>query len=66
MTEEIEVGSLQDMAEEAPVVRLVKPILCQAVREGASDVHISPEKDYGEADFAWTAGFMRCRLHQSQ
>jgi len=51
MTEEIEVGSLQDMAEEAPVVRLVNSILSQAVREGASDIHISPEKDYVQVRF---------------
>jgi len=48
---DIEVGSLQDMAEEAPVVRLVNSILSQAVREGASDVHISPEKDYVQVRF---------------
>ncbi len=31
--------------DEAPVVRLVNSILTQAVRESASDIHISPEKD---------------------
>lgn len=51
LTEDIEVGSLQDMAEEAPVVRLVNSILSQAVREGASDVHISPEKEYVQVRF---------------
>jgi len=48
---DIEVGSLQDRAEEAPVVRLVNSILSQAVREEASDVHISPEKDYVQVRF---------------
>ena len=48
---DVEVSSLQDMAEEAPVVRLVNSILSQAVREGASDVHISPEKDYVQVRF---------------
>ncbi len=48
---DIEVSSLQDMAEEAPVIRLVNSILSQAVREGASDVHISPEKDYVQVRF---------------
>ena len=42
---DVEVDSLQDMAEDAPVVRLVNSILTQAVRDGASDVHLSPEKD---------------------
>ncbi len=49
--EDVEVGSLQDMAEEAPVIRLVNSILSQAVREGASDIHISPEKDYVQVRF---------------
>ena len=47
----LRVSSLQDMAEEAPVIRLVNSILSQAVREGASDVHISPEKDYVQVRF---------------
>jgi type IV pilus assembly protein PilB len=51
LNEDVEVGSLQNMAEEAPVVRLVNSILAQAVREGASDVHISPEKDYVQVRF---------------
>ncbi|MBU1182995.1 MAG: Flp pilus assembly complex ATPase component TadA [Proteobacteria bacterium] len=41
-TEEINISSLMDMAGEAPVVRLVNSIFAQAVREGASDIHISP------------------------
>ena len=45
ITEDVEVSSLQGMAEEAPVVRLVNSILSQGVREGASDIHISPEKE---------------------
>lgn len=48
---DVEVGSLQDMAQEVPVVRLVNSILSQAVRDGASDVHISPEKDYVQVRF---------------
>ena len=51
VTEDIEVSSLQGMAEEAPVVRLVNSILSQAVREGASDVHISPEKNFVQVRF---------------
>jgi type IV pilus assembly protein PilB len=45
ITEDVEVSSLQGMAEEVPVVRLVNSILSQGVREGASDIHISPEKE---------------------
>lgn len=43
-TESVALSSLQDMAEEAPIIRLVNSILAQAVREGASDIHVSPEK----------------------
>jgi len=51
ITEDVEVSSLQGMAEEAPVVRLVNSILSQGVREGASDIHISPEKDFVQVRF---------------
>ncbi len=49
--EDVEVSSLQGMAEEAPVVRLVNSILSQGIREGASDVHISPERDHVQIRF---------------
>ncbi len=51
VTEDVEVSSLQGMAEEAPVVRLVNSILSQGIREGASDIHISPERDYVQVRF---------------
>ena len=41
---DIQLTSLQDMAGEAPIIRLVNSIFAQAVREGASDVHISPQQ----------------------
>ena len=50
-TGDLEVSALQGMAEEAPVVRLVNSILSQAVREGASDIHMSPEKDRVQVRF---------------
>ena len=37
--------------DEAPVVRLVNAILAQGVREGASDIHINPEKESLEVRF---------------
>jgi type IV pilus assembly protein PilB len=46
--EDVKVSSLEDMASEAPVVRFVNSLLSQAVREGASDVHISPERDMAQ------------------
>lgn len=48
---DLDVDSLQDMASGAPVVKLVNTLLSQAVRERASDVHISPEKDYVQVRF---------------
>jgi len=51
VTEDVEVSSLQGMAEEAPVVRLVNSILSQGVREGASDIHISPEREFVQVRF---------------
>ena len=42
---DVQLASLQNMAGEAPIVVLVNSILGQAVREGASDVHVSPQKN---------------------
>jgi type IV pilus assembly protein PilB len=45
--EEIDVEALAEGAEEAPVVKLVNLILTDAIRRGASDIHIEPyEKEY--------------------
>ena len=41
----LNVASLQGLAEEAPVVKLVNQILVQAAQAGASDIHISPKRD---------------------
>lgn len=50
-TEEIEMDSLQNMAQKAPVIALVNSIISQAIRENASDVHISPQKKYVRVRF---------------
>ncbi len=45
--DEIDVNTLQDSSEEAPVVKLVNIILTDAVRKGASDIHVEPyEKEF--------------------
>ena len=49
--EDVAVSSLKDMAEEAPVIRLVNSLLSHAVRERASDLHLSPEKDRVQVRF---------------
>jgi type IV pilus assembly protein PilB len=50
-TKDVDLRILQGMAEKAPVVMLVNSIISQAVQEGASDVHISPQKDYVRVRF---------------
>ena len=45
-SEDVEMRSLESMAQDAPIIRLVNSVLTQAIQEGASDIHISPEKDY--------------------
>lgn len=37
--------SLETIAEDAPVVKLVNTMIAQAVREGASDIHIEPDAE---------------------
>jgi type IV pilus assembly protein PilB len=45
---ELEVGTLAEEADrDAPVIKLVHSLIAQAVQQGASDIHISPEE--GEA-----------------
>ncbi|HVR44413.1 MAG TPA: type IV-A pilus assembly ATPase PilB [Thermoanaerobaculia bacterium] len=45
--EELDVESLAEASEEAPVVKLVNLILTDAIKRGASDIHIEPyEKEY--------------------
>ncbi|MGZ5444279.1 MAG: type IV-A pilus assembly ATPase PilB [Thermoanaerobaculia bacterium] len=45
--EEMDVSALVDSAEEAPVVKLCNLILTDAIKRGASDIHIEPyEKEY--------------------
>lgn len=49
--EEVQLSSLHDMAEEAPVIRIVNSIFAQAIREGASDIHISPQRNHVQTLF---------------
>jgi type IV pilus assembly protein PilB len=45
--EELDVAALEQGAEEAPVVKLVNLILTDAIKRGASDIHIEPyEKEF--------------------
>src|SRR5207248_9063422 len=40
--DEIDLSSLTRMSEDAPVVRLVNVLLVDALRRGASDIHVEP------------------------
>jgi type IV pilus assembly protein PilB len=45
--EDLDIAALADSAEEAPVVKLVNLILTDAIKRGASDIHIEPyEKEF--------------------
>src|SRR5574342_227029 len=45
--QEMELADLEKAADEAPIVKLVNLILTDAVKRGASDIHIEPyEKEY--------------------
>ena len=45
--EELDLATLEESAEEAPVVRLVNIVLTDAIKRAASDIHIEPyEKEY--------------------
>jgi type IV pilus assembly protein PilB len=45
--EDLDLASLEEESEQAPVVKLVNLILTDAIKRGASDIHIEPyEKDY--------------------
>ena len=45
--QEIDLNELEKSADEAPIVKLVNIILTDAVKRGASDIHIEPyEKEY--------------------
>ena len=49
--DEVDIDSIGETGSEAPVVRIADAILKNAINDGASDVHISPEKDYVQIRF---------------
>ncbi|HEY3130260.1 MAG TPA: type IV-A pilus assembly ATPase PilB [Acidobacteriota bacterium] len=45
--EELSMDQLQQSSEEAPIIKLVNMVLYDAIRRGASDIHVEPyEKEY--------------------
>ncbi|QNO16105.1 Flp pilus assembly complex ATPase component TadA [Alkalicella caledoniensis] len=41
----LEIDQLKEMVDDAPIVRVVNSIIDQAIKEGASDIHIEPSAD---------------------
>ena len=52
---EFDIERLRDIANEAPVIRLVNQIISRAVERGASDIHIEPGRDAVASGIASTA-----------
>jgi len=44
-TEELDLATLRDLVDEAPVVKLANLILTTAVKDGASDIHVEPTRE---------------------
>lgn len=45
LPDDMEAGDLTRLGEDAPVIRLTNMIISQAIRDGASDIHIQPEEN---------------------
>jgi type IV pilus assembly protein PilB len=43
--EELSADELRTMGEEAPIIRLANLIITQAITDGASDIHVEPQKE---------------------
>ncbi|MEN1681897.1 MAG: GspE/PulE family protein [Planctomycetota bacterium] len=48
---EVDASSVQDLVEGSPVINLVNYLILQAIRKGASDIHIEPNRKYGIVRF---------------
>lgn len=45
----LEIVDLRESAEDAPVIKLVHSIIAQAAERGASDIHLEPALEHGQA-----------------
>ncbi|MEM9186472.1 MAG: GspE/PulE family protein [Planctomycetota bacterium] len=48
---EVDAASVQDLVEGSPVINLVNYLILQAIRKGASDIHVEPSRKYGIVRF---------------
>jgi len=44
LADEEDTGALQEAAQEAPIIRIVNAVITQAIREGATDIHVEPDR----------------------
>ncbi len=49
--EDLQLTTVQSMSEDAPVIHTVNWIITDAIQKGASDIHISPEKNHIQLRF---------------
>jgi type IV pilus assembly protein PilB len=49
--DEIDLDKLKNMAEEAPIIKLVNLIIMQAINDNASDIHMEPEEEFLKVRF---------------
>jgi type IV pilus assembly protein PilB len=47
----MEIDSVEAMVDGSPIINLVNYIILQAIRQGASDIHIEPSRHYGVVRF---------------
>jgi len=47
----MEIDSVESMVDGSPIINLVNYIILQAIRQGASDIHIEPSRHYGVVRF---------------
>ncbi len=48
---QLDIQRLQDIAREAPVIQLVNKMITDALKQGATDIHLEPEETFLEARF---------------
>lgn len=48
---EVDGASVQDLVDGSPVINLVNYLILQAIRKGASDIHVEPSRKYGIVRF---------------
>ena len=48
---DVDLGSVESLVDGSPIINLVNYFILQAIRQGASDVHIEPGRSYGVVRF---------------